>query len=411
MGDGGGGSSRSLAAAAAGVGSPLVRGRPSLAAGSLVCGAAAPCEDVGAVYGRLDRPSADVCGGGDGSSRSSDAANDSLLSWLGGRSRRLTAEARVRPPVAPVVRAAAFARWHRVHSVLTRGLKVRVPALVPPVWRSTPRSALMGAAVRDFVAAGVLRPGRPAACYRLFPVPKSETVARLVYDLSDLTPLLPCRPCSLPSVESALRWSFSGFSFAIKIDLRDGFYHIPLARSTQCHFGVLYDNTTYVFTRLPMGLKIAPSEMQLFSTAVAELVQSRFSVRCLAYLDDFLVLSRDAESLTGIAAFFTDLGLCVNFDKSVLIPSTVVTFLGVTIDLENSCARVRDDSVSLLRAGVSRCSACWPLTWRQRLAGFVNFARPLLRLPLEVVSAVRDGDRAACAAVMPFLSAVSGWRL
>ena len=90
---------------------------------------------------------------------------------------------------------------------------------------------------------------------------------------------------------SILYLAFSGFSFAIKIDLRDGFYHIPLARSTQCHFGVLYDNTTYVFTRLPMGLKIAPSEMQMFSTAVAELVQSRFSVRCLAYLDDFLVLS------------------------------------------------------------------------------------------------------------------------
>ena len=27
-----------------------------------------------------------------------------------------------------------------------------------------------------------------------------------------------------------------------------------------------------------------------------------------------------------------------------------------------------------------------------------------------MVSAVRDGDRAACAAVMPFLSAVYGWR-
>ena len=33
------------------------------------------------------------------------------------------------------------------------------------MWRVTPRSALMSAAVRDFVSAGVLRPGRPRSRY------------------------------------------------------------------------------------------------------------------------------------------------------------------------------------------------------------------------------------------------------
>ena len=54
-----------------------------------------------------------------------------------------------------------------------------------------------------------------------------------------------------------------------------------------------------------------------------------------------------------------------------------------------------------LRAAVSGCSPSWPLLKRQRLAGFVNFVRPCLKLPLEVVSAVRDGDREACSAVLP----------
>ena len=122
----------------------------------------------------------------------------------------------------------------------------------------------MSAAVRDFVTAGVLRPGHPVACYRLFAVPKSLTVARLVYDLSNLTPLLPNRPCALPSAGKALQMSAQGYRYAIKIDLRDGFFHIPLAESTQCHFGVMYDGQTYVFTRLHMGLKSAPAEMQHF---------------------------------------------------------------------------------------------------------------------------------------------------
>ena len=75
----------------------------------------------------------------------------------------------------------------------------------------------MSAAVDDFVAAGELRPGRSLACYILFAGSKSATVARLVYELSVLTPLLPYRPCSLPSVEHALELSFRGFNFAIQI--------------------------------------------------------------------------------------------------------------------------------------------------------------------------------------------------
>ena len=250
--------------------------------------ASASPSSIGAPLPALVVPSGGDRGGGGGSPQSSSATGDSLLSWLGGSGQRLAPGARVRPPVAPVVRPDVFVARHRVFSVLTRGLKVRVPVLAPPVWRSTPRSALMGAAIADFVAAGVLRPGRPTACYRLFPVPKSATVARLVYDLSLLTPLLPCRPCYLPSVENALELSSCGYNFGIKIDLRDGFYHIPLARSSQSHFGVLYDHKTYLFTRLPMGLKIAPSEMQFFADAVAEVVQARFYIKCLAYLDDFV---------------------------------------------------------------------------------------------------------------------------
>ena len=54
------------------------------------------------------------------------------------------------------------------------------------------------------VAAGVLVPGRPSACCPLFAVAKTATVARLVYDLSEVTPFMPRRPCQLLSVERAL---------------------------------------------------------------------------------------------------------------------------------------------------------------------------------------------------------------
>ena len=214
--------------------------------------------------------------------------------------------ARARPPVVTAVAAAVYSGHPRLHSVLTRGLKLRVPAAAPRLWVRTPRSALMTAAVRDFVDAGVLRPGNPRRCYRLVPVPKSDGSARLIYDLSSLTPFMPRRPCSLPSVERALALCADGFVFGIKIDLRDGFYHIPLAESTRPDFGVYFDGACYVFARLPMGLSIAPSEMQHFSCATVKIVERKFpGVKGLAYLDDFLFVARHPEELNGVADFFS----------------------------------------------------------------------------------------------------------
>ena len=369
--------------------------------------------DGGAVPGELVEVLVHSAGGEVRPSTSSPpvAAACSLLSLIGDHRRRVGAAARVRPPVAISVRADFYAAHHRMRSVLARGLKVRVPVLVPPVWRVTPRSRLMSAAVEDCVAAGVLRLGRPVACYRLFPVAKSETVARLVYDMSELTPFLPDRPCVLPSAERALALSFEGFKYAVKIDLRDGFFHIPLAPSTQNNFGVSYGGKTYVFTRLPMGLKVAPAEMQLFSSVTVKLVEERFpGVKGMAYIDDFLFLARGPAMLDGVCDFLTEVGLCINLDKSVIVPATAVTFLGVLINLIECSAQVKSEVIVPLRSALSRCSADWPLMWRQRLAGFVNFVRPFMKLPLEIVKAVRDGDHSACEAAMPYVSEVTVWR-
>ena len=202
---------------------------------------------------------------------------------------------------------------------------MRVPGSAPPVWLRTPSSRLMSSAISDFVAAGVLRRGEPSNCYRLFPVPKSTDTARLVYDLSSLTPFMPRRPCYLPNVTRAVDAAAAGFHFAIKIDLRDGFYHIPLSKSCQHLFGVMYNDQTYVFEKLPMGLSVAPAEMQQFACTTVKVVESEFpGVRGIAFLDDFLFLARRPEDLCGVSAFLSEMGFCINDKKSVLWKSYFV---------------------------------------------------------------------------------------
>ena len=91
-------------------------------------------------------------------------------------------------------------------------------------------------------------------------------------------------------------------------------------------------------------------------------------------------------------------------------PVSSIVFLGVELNLRESSARVRRDVLLPLRTAVAECCPSWPSTVRHRLAGYVNFVRPLFKLPLEVVAAVRDGDCAACAAIVPYLADDVVWR-
>ena len=331
-----------------------------------------------------------------------------VLSRLGGRgtSCRLDPNATVRPPVRTRVNPIAYSGFHRVKSILTKGLKVRIPVEIPRVWVPSPDSTLMRGAVNDFVACGVLRPSRkPINCYRLFPVPKSASIARLVYDLSQMTPFMPSRPCNLPTVQRAACAAGNGYRYAIKIDLRDGFYHLPLAESTQPNFGVLFRGETFVFTRLPMGLSIAPSEMQEFACCTVKIVQAKFpGVIGLSYIDDLLFMSRDPVHLEGIPLFLDQIGLQINYSKSVLQPTSYVLYLGLNIDLEHGRVSVSESALPDIRQALTVCSTQIPLISRQRMAGYINFVRPCLKLPLEVVKAVLDGDSAACMTVLPYIT-------
>ena len=61
----------------------------------------------------------------------------------------------------------------------------------------------------------------------------------------------------------------------------------------------------------------------------------------------------------------------------VFSPVSRVTYLGVDVDLARAAAGVRPDVLGAVRLAVLLCSASAPLTWRQRLAGYVNFVAPL----------------------------------
>ena len=114
-------------------------------------------------------------------------------------------------------------------------------------------------------------------------------------------------------------------------------------------------------------------------------------------------VARQAADLCGVSDYLARAGIIINFPESVLLPVSRVRNQGVDVDMARAAASVRPDVLGAVRCAMLVCSASAPATWRQRLAGYGNFLRPCLKLPLEVVRAVLDGDGDACASVVPYI--------
>ncbi|KAF0301937.1 Protein P [Amphibalanus amphitrite] len=291
-----------------------------------------------------------------------------------------------RPQVSPEI-----ARDHRVRSILTTGARTFVPPEARGQFFPTPDTAVTRNIVAALTRHGHLRPGRAKSAYRLFALAKDETRARVLYDLSPLTRHLEPPPCFLPRAIDLLQSTDP--LWAIKVGLRHGFYHIPIHPGLQPYMGVRLDNgEEYLWTVLPMGLATAPALMQAVMTSVVKYVQDRIpGVTGKVYLDDFLFHSTRPADLLPIPALLRDIGLQMNTNKSVLEPTQQLTYLGLQLDLANRRISIpRTLQRKILKALVQLPDLSHHQA--ERLAGYINFVRPVARLPLQVVIATLQQD-------------------
>ena len=129
--------------------------------------------------------------------------------------------------------------------------------------------------------------------------------------------------------------------------------------------------------------KKSPSASKLLNVsekedATVKLVETNFpGIKGIAFLDDFLFVARQPSELIAVACYFSQAGINVNFEKLVLSPVSRLMHLGVDVDLGRAAARVKPGVLDGVSSAVARCSAAWPVIWRQRLAGYVNFFETL----------------------------------
>ena len=181
----------------------------------------------------------------------------------------------------------------------------------------------------------VLNTDSPGFYNRLFVVPKESGGWRPVIDLSEVNRYLRVPRFKMETANS-IRHSLRRGEWVVSIDLKDAYFHVPLATSARKFTRFVIDGRSYQFRALPFGLATAPLAFTKLLLPVLSFLRRR-GIRVHAYLDDWLIRANSPEDLQEKLDFtlelLEDLGLIVNYDKSELTPTQSFIFLGMQIDL------------------------------------------------------------------------------
>ncbi|KAM4697809.1 uncharacterized protein WCC33_013413 [Rhinophrynus dorsalis] len=203
--------------------------------------------------------------------------------------------------------------------------------------RSFTDAALVDSEISNLLRKGAIRqaPAGPAGFIsNIFLVGKKNSGLRPVINLRALNECVLYRHFKMEGIH-ILRDLLLPSDWMIKIDLKDAYLTVPMAPSSPIFLQFRWHDQTWQFTCLPFGLSSAPwCFTKLLKPVVASL--RSHGVRLIIYLNYILIMSQYRSLLythtEWTIRLLTDLGFLINWEKSELIPSQRIQFLGFIID-------------------------------------------------------------------------------
>lgn len=263
------------------------------------------------------------------------------------------------PPVGGRLRLFVSA-WESIHPdswvlrTVSQGYRIEFTSRPPltgkmrvtPVPQSPDQREALEEEIHGLLEKGVIYPVPPHLArdlYRssFFVTPKKPDKWRPILNLKPLNKMF-IRPkrfrmetlsSIIPSLEAGM--------WATTVDLKDAYLHIPIHQADQKFLAFRYRGTDYAYNALPFGLSTAPRVFTRVTRSILAHLR-RKGILLFAYLDDWLLLGRSEEEsrevTSTVLALLRELGWLINLDKSALVPSQDVAYLGARLDLRSGQA-------------------------------------------------------------------------
>ena len=104
-----------------------------------------------------------------------------------------------------------------------------------------------------------------------------------------------------------------------KVDLKDAYFMVPIAKRDKKFLRFSWEGTTYEFNCLPFGLSSAPWVFTK-TTRPAVTMLRKLGLRLIVYIDDILIMAESPQLLRdhvmGLTYLLENLGFVINYTKS-----------------------------------------------------------------------------------------------
>lgn len=212
----------------------------------------------------------------------------------------------------------------------------------------------------------------PAFC-----VPKADSdKIRVIIDLRHVNSFLPKQHFKTTTLRDAVLLIEQGVWMA-KIDMKDAFWHIPLAPDHHPYLCFEWENITYAFRVAPFGLSLSPVLLNKTTKPVIAHLNGQ-GVSCVIYVDDLLIVAKTKEgcrqAVEKAKNFLRELGWHLNDTKSVWDPTQVLVYLGLEINSKEMTMRVPPGKMDKVKMAIRRMRAKQTMTARElaQLLGQIN---------------------------------------
>ena len=254
-----------------------------------------------------------------------------------------------------------------VQEIVTTGYRLPFLQYPVPIFMRNHKSTLekkefVESAIKDLVAASCVIECKecPTVCSPLLVVQNAKGKNRLVIDLRAVNLCLPKRKFKYEGL-NLIPDLFSKGDHVFTFDLKSGYHHVDINKDCWPYLGFSWEyngvRKFYMFRVLPFGLSTA---CYVFTKLLRPLIKRwrSLGLRIILYIDDGICAARTGpECSRGKDIILSDLreaGLVVNYEKSMLVPAQVATWLGFIVDLQQGVFVVPPHKIQKLRDSISR---------------------------------------------------------
>lgn len=231
--------------------------------------------------------------------------------------------------------------------------------------------------VNRLLEKGYIRKSESTWLNPIRPVEKPNGSIRLCINLMKLNKIVEKDNYSLPRIESIIT-SLNGKQYFSKLDLKEGFFQIPI-KQEHCHKTAFRVNhVLYEWTRMPMGFKNSPA---IFQRVMDNVLGSLIGTSCFVYVDDILIFGKTEKehdtNLELVNKKLKEFGIETNEDKAVIMKQQI-EFLGYRISKDKITMKLNT------KQGIENLKEPKDKIEIQKFLGIVNYYRKFIKNLAEI---------------------------